>query len=384
VERRPRALVWAALALTLAGVAGLRHFAGAPFEYDFRKLTTSLDRDQDHRQFDRNLDALFGRWHTPTVLLADRVDQVEAMRRAIRRQDDPRRPFIGDIVTVYDFLPGPPEAQARKLALLREIRKLATDPAVALLDPDPRREIDENLPPADLRVVGPEDLPPLARRPFTEVDGTVGRPLLVYHAEKNVSMWNGRDLLGIAGVLQTLRLDDGTVVRSSGAPMIFGAMLRSILRDGPRATALSLAGVLLVVALVMRPRRAALPAVGAMLAGATWMIGAAGLAGVRITFLNFIALPITFGIGVEYAVNVVARLRRERDPAAAVASTGGAVALCSWTTIVGYGSLLAARSRALRGFGAMAILGEVACLLAAVVALPAFARWLQARRRFDL
>jgi predicted RND superfamily exporter protein len=44
--------------------------------------------------------------------------------------------------------------------------------------------------------------------------------------------------------------------------------------------------------------------------------------------------------------------------------------LCSWTTIVGYGSLLAAHSQALRGFGAMAVLGEIACLLAAVVAMP--------------
>ena len=98
---------------------------------------------------------------------------------------------------------------------------------------------------------------------------------------------------------------------------------------------------------------------------------AAGWAGVRITFLNFIALPITFGIGVEYGVNVTARYRERYDVGDAVASTGGAVALCSWTTIVGYGSLLAAQNQALQGFGAMAILGEIACLLAAVVTLPA-------------
>jgi uncharacterized protein len=108
------------------------------------------------------------------------------------------------------------------------------------------------------------------------------------------------------------------------------------------------------------------------------MIGGAGLAGVRITFLNFIALPITFGVGIEYAVNLVARLRDDPDPAQAVRSTGSAVALCSWTTIVGYGSLLAARSQALRGFGGLAILGEISCLLAAVVALPALVSW---RRR---
>jgi predicted exporter len=373
---RPRgatAILAGGALLGVVALLGLGHFLRDPFEYDFRKLSTDLQHDPQHRQFDRNLDALFGRWHTPTVLLADRLDQVEAMRRAIRANDGGARPYIGQIVTVYDLLPGPPAVQARKLALLAEIRKLATDPAVDLLDPDDRRAIHDHLPPADLVPLGPEDLPPLARRPFTEVDGTVGRSVLVYHAEKNVSMWNGRDLLGIARVLESLSLDDGTVIRSSGAPMIFGAMLRSILRDGPLATALALAGVVLVVGLTVRPRRAALAAIGTMLVGVLWMAGAAGLGRVRITFLNFVALPITFGIGIEYAVNLVVRLERERDPVKAVASTGGAVALCSFTTIVGYGSLLAARSQALRGFGTMAILGEIACLAAALLVLPAAA-----------
>jgi hypothetical protein len=64
----------------------------------------------------------------------------------------------------------------------------------------------------------------------------------------------------------------------------------------------------------------------------------------------------------------------------AVISTGTAVAVCSWTTIVGYGSLLAARNRALKGFGIMAILGELACISAAILALPALLLWLGRRR----
>jgi uncharacterized protein len=113
----------------------------------------------------------------------------------------------------------------------------------------------------------------------------------------------------------------------------------------------------------------------------------AGLAAwdLKINFLNFIALPITFGIGVDYAVNTFSRYLHERRSAGAsdaalrtIASTGGAVALCSLTTIIGYGSLLAARSGALISFGRVAILGEVTTLAAAVVFLPA---WLAAWTR---
>jgi predicted RND superfamily exporter protein len=68
----------------------------------------------------------------------------------------------------------------------------------------------------------------------------------------------------------------------------------------------------------------------------------------------------------------------EHDVQGAVRSTGGAVALCSLTTIIGYSSLLLARNRALFLFGVIAVIGEIACLTAAVFALPA---WLVLTRR---
>ena len=54
-------------------------------------------------------------------------------------------------------------------------------------------------------------------------------------------------------------------------------------------------------------------------------------------------------------------------------TTGGAVTLCSLTTVIGYSSLLVAHNRALVSFGVLANLGELACLVSALLALPAFA-----------
>jgi uncharacterized membrane protein YdfJ with MMPL/SSD domain len=270
--------------------------------------------------------------------------------------------------------------QRRKLALIAQIRKLRNDPALEAASDEDRKQLESVNPPEDLHLLVPRDLPPLALKPFTEIDGTVGRVVLVYYVEQGISVWNGKDLLRIADVLQTIHLPDGRVLETSGNAVVFSAMLRSILRDGPRATVASLLVVLILALLVMRPLTAALMAIGSLLVGVAWMVGAAGWAEVKITFLNFIALPITFGIGAEYALNVVSRYQQNRDMPGAVSSTGSAVALCSWTTIVGYGSLLAARNRALQGFGAMAILGEVACLAAALVALPSLVLWLQRRR----
>ena len=72
----------------------------------------------------------------------------------------------------------------------------------------------------------------------------------------------------------------------------------------------------------------------------------------KLNFLNFIALPITFGIGCEYPFNVFDRSRLlGGDVTTAVKRTGGAVALCSFTTTIGYGSLLFADNQALQSFG---------------------------------
>ena len=119
--------------------------------------------------------------------------------------------------------------------------------------------------------------------------------------------------------------------------------------------------------------------VGTLLLGVAWMIGIAAAADVKLNVLNFIALPITFGIGVDYAANVYLRYLQERGDKApldgrgvaqVLRSTGGAVVLNSLTTILGYGTLLLAHSRALRSFGALAVLGELGCLSAAMLLLP--------------
>jgi hypothetical protein len=384
--RYPGRITLVAGLLTALCGYGVLHFVDAPFEYDFRKLNAKLDSTENDKSFNRSMESLFGRWPSPTIVLADSRAETESIRRAIRKQDRTSgyKPIIGQIVTVYDLLPGTPEVQVRKLDLLARIRKLVHDPALEVLTADERKQMDALDPPTRLHLLTPEELPALARRPFTEANGAVGRVVLVYPVEQGLSVWNGKDLLRIAHVLQVIHLDGGKTIDTSGSAVVFSAMIRSVLHDGPMATAAALLAVLVLILLIMRPLSSAGAAIATLLVGVIWMMGVAGLFGVRITFLNFIALPITFGIGAEYGLNVAVRYRQDRDMIRAVISTGTAVAVCSWTTIVGYGSLLAARNRALQGFGAMAILGELACITAAILALPATLLWIERRRKLRM
>jgi predicted RND superfamily exporter protein len=133
----------------------------------------------------------------------------------------------------------------------------------------------------------------------------------------------------------------------------------------------SLFGVIAV--LILLTHRVSAYVIAALALGVLWLAGAAMWLQIKINFANFIAFPITFGIGVDYAANVMSRYLQdgERDIRGAVRSTGGAVVLCSLTTIIGYSSLLLAKNRALFLFGFLAVIGEVACLCAAILVLPA-------------
>src|SRR5262249_60377879 len=78
------------------------------------------------------------------------------------------------------------------------------------------------------------------------------------------------------------------------------------------------------------------------LSGTLWMIAGCWLVGLKVNFLDFVALPITIGIGIDYSVNIAARDKADGPGSAlrALATAGGAVTVCSYTTMVGDGSLL--------------------------------------------
>jgi predicted RND superfamily exporter protein len=189
--------------------------------------------------------------------------------------------------------------------------------------------------------------------------------------KNDVSLSDGHNLLRIAKTTDNVKLADGTVVQTASRSTIFAEMLRSMERDGPLATEVSFCAVLVVVVLTTGSFRGAFAVILALVMGVLWAVGGGALGDMKLHFLNFIALPITFGIGCEYPFNVFDRSRLlGGDVTSALRRTGGAVALCSFTTAIGYSSLLFADNQALQSFGRLAMSREPACLIAALFVVP--------------
>ena len=255
------------------------------------------------------------------------------------------------------------------------------------MPPDRVAEIDRLLGTDGLHAIGMADLPPSLTAGLRESDGTLGRVVLVF-PRLTKRLWQTAQLEGFIAKLRDVAAQGvppgSRPGRVAGTLPVSADITASLQRDAPRASVAALVSVAAVVAVIFRGSATGMVVIASLLIGIVWMVGATFLFGIKVNYANFAAFPITFGIGVDYAVNIMARFRQERarprdelpaDPERiverVVLSTGGAVALCSLTTVIGYSSLLLAKNQALFLFGAVAVLGEASCLFAALFALPA-------------
>jgi predicted RND superfamily exporter protein len=375
-RRFPVALAGASGLLGLAGV-GLAVVAIArdPLDYNFRNLASVRPETERASRLNGLAGDIVGRTGSGSAIavLVDRRADVAPLKASLEDLRDRHGAPYGPVRTLDDLLPAD---QTAKLAVVADLRGLMLE-ARAHATPAAQRDLDAYLPPADLRPLGDADLPASVASLYTERDGTRGR-LLFVEEQPGASIWDGRYLVAWSEAIRRAQAPGGRRPHVVGNAPVYADMIEAIWRDGPRAVLASfLATVALVLASFRRGRYRALTLLG-LLTGIAWMAGAMTLLRLRLNFLNFVALPITFGIGVDYAVNVMRRYAQEVDAGgggdpieAAVQETGGAIAVCSLTTIFGYSSLLTSANRALNSFGLAAVIGEVACVLAALVGLSA-------------
>jgi predicted RND superfamily exporter protein len=360
--------VYSVLTLLAAGLF-IRQIPHA-MERNLDNLSNELKgHDQLKLDEDRAQSAL-GRSIAGSIALLDTWPEADQFCDVIRERAKkaPYDKLIDSCDTLSSVVP---RDQEQKLAIIREIASDLPDTVIAHLDPARRERVrqvrDELL--AQVPVTVAQADPTLVDR-FRERDGSVGR-LAVVTASPNAKTELAQNLedfvRGVRGVPV-----NGKNWDAIGENVIFADLLQNIDREGPRTTFLSFFGVLLLVFIFFRNVRVSLEVVGSLTVGVILMCGVAAAIDLKINFFNFIVFPITFGIAVDYGANVAARTHeRGNQVARALAEVGPAVLLCSWTSLIGYGTLLYSLNRALRSFGWYAMIGEVTTITTALILLPA-------------
>ncbi len=372
-RRRPAIVVTALAALVGSGICAWRYVAGQPFERDFRNLRSTGADMMVTRRWQESIDRAFGRGISGgTIIALPTRERARAVAEAIRAADRGKAPaarLFARVSTLDDLVP--PD-QDDRVALLADIRRLLTKQTLATLDDADRAAALALMPPAAdaIKRIADADVPGELSWPFVERDGTRGR-LVVAMTGAGFDLWRTEDLERFVATFRGLGLGADVVV--GGNAFVQNDIVRSVNHDGPRASLIAAAGAALVVILILGVTRQAVVTLLCGASGVFLLLSAASLLGIRINFLDFVSLPITIGIGIDYSVNIAARHRNEGRGSAAriLVAAGPAVALCSFTTVVGYASLLFSANQGIRSFGLAALIGEMTCIGAAIALAPA-------------
>lgn len=377
----PRTVLIGAAVLFLLAALPVSRYVRDPWEYDFGRLRSQSSDRAGANHYSTLADKVFGSRGAPVLVLAESMSDAPNVARRALAIDQRRNggKLLEKAETLYDRLGGEPELVAAKLAILGRIRE-HVDALAPRASGEDRELLLQFRPREGLEAPTVKDLPRQLLEQFTESNGRVGTPVYL-SLNRGVSQSRGQNLLKISATLDELCSTSGAPLPNAGRATVFAEMIRAMEHDGPRATLFSLLAVIVVSLLATRATLAALSVLGSLVLAVVLLVAIAALSDLRLNFLNFVALPLTFGIGVEYAINIRDRAQRGGGVRSAGRSVGGAVALCSLTTIFGYGALLFADNLALQSFGHYAIVGEAVCLGSALLVLPALLALLEKRRR---
>jgi predicted exporter len=381
VERAPEAFVALGAVVAIVGaVSATRFVQRDPMEYDLRKTETDRSQTADiHHGWDVAREVL-GSSQGALVIAADSAAEAADLEHALRARWDAAPAGAKPFVAVHGLGDFVAPDQAQKLGVLASIgaRIARARERGDVPDADWAR-IRDVVPPPGLQAYGLADVPATIADRFTDARGVRGALVAIESDPRTGD--DLRELVRYADAFRATTLAGGKVVHGSGAPVILADMLRAVVRDVPRAVTLSLGLTLVTVLLALRKGPYLAGVLFALAAGCGGVACYLYFADVRLNFLNFSALPITFGIGVDYAVNVAQRHEADRGKSIlhVLRTSGGAVVLCSLTTMLGYVALVGSHNAAIRGLGAIAAVGELSCLLAAVVVMPSL--WRLAERQ---
>ncbi len=381
VPKAPRALFAAGLGVALlGGFAAIRYAKSDPMEYDMRKVQSDSSATASLQRAWSVCNDVLGASQGGMVIVTDTASDARELHDVLDARwaaaPTEAKPFKATR-SLWSFVAKDQEAKMPTLlALGARLERAHEKGFVTEAD---WRELAPLLPQQDLVPFGIDDLPAEVARAFTDKSGVRGT--LVFVEGESGASDDLRYLLRYADSFRETRLPSGKIVRGSGSAVIFADMLKSVVRDIPRAVSLSLGLTLIAVLLTFGRSARSLAVIFALAVGSGGVALFLYLARVKLNFLNFAALPITFGIGVDYAVNVAQRYYGDakRSVVTALRTSGGAVVLCSLTTILGYLALLGSHNQAIRSLGTIGVVGEASCLLSAMLVLPAM--WLTLNTR---
>ena len=173
------------------------------------------------------------------------------------------------------------------------------------------------------------------------------------------------------GFVNALTQDDQRIV-VTGTNVVSKEFRRIFSREAPRAVALGLLVVFVLLWLDFRSLRLTGIALAQLVCGVIMMLGMMRVIGVPLNYVNAFVATMILGVGIDYSIHLVHRFTLSDGLVEdGLLETGKAVVMAALTNIAGFGTLWFGNYPALRSFGQVALIGSLTCLFTALTLVPA-------------
>ena len=172
-----------------------------------------------------------------------------------------------------------------------------------------------------------------------------------------------------------LKFDNASVI-TTGAPVLLKD-INDYLKGGMLTLGAIAVAIMMLILLVLFDVRWRLLPLAVILIGIVWAFGLAGYLGIPLTIVTIAGLPVMLGIGIDYAIQMHARVeeevvidRAEHPIQETARNLGPALLVVTFDAIFAFAALRFAKVPMLRDFGLLLAIGiAVICLCSIVVPL---------------
>lgn len=354
---RYRRAPWVLLSVVVLTTLAMTRLSEIDFEYD---LSMMRQQGTAYQQLDETQQYLVESSYAPIVVSYDDAESLRAdHERLLPAVRDDQLPHVEDIVSIHSVLP---IDQEQRVQLLNDIITLSQSEDTRYLPQQIQANL-EQLQQGTPRVLSPTDLPRGLQHILGVADGR-HRMMLIPRG----NMWDMRQDEALLNEVNAWIPD-----RPAASEFLASAILFQLISvDGPRIAMLALGLIFVVTLLDLRRPGRALGAVVAVTVGMSWAGAGMEIFGVKLSLINFAAIPILMGIGIDIVIHLLHRLAEEGPGRIrhTLATTGWASALSTMTTMASFSSLLLATNQGVRSLGTIIVLGLFMVTMAAFISVP--------------
>ncbi len=196
-----------------------------------------------------------------------------------------------------------------------------------------------------------------------------------------VQIYPKKDLYEYDPLVRFVESIDSVSTRIAGTPKLMLLVNEAMVRDGKKALIAAALVIILLLLLDLRSPTAAFTAMVPLVFGTLWMVAMMAVLGIKLNFVNIVAVPVIIGIGVDNGIHIIHRWRQEGVGGIkkATAKVGHAILMTALTTMIGFGSIGFYTHRGMASLGYVLFIGVGFCFISTILVLPLVGSFVEKR-----